>query len=95
MNNTPLLPIFASSQDPTKVSTTVSGFIVAYSSLIITLAAALFHVTLTANNVVDFGTDLGYVAAAIVVILGVSHKLIQKYGKNTAPQTLIQAQMPS
>lgn len=95
MNNTPLLPIFASSQDPTKVSTTVSGFIIAYSSLIITIAGAVFHINLTDSNVLALGTDLGYVAAGIVVILGLSHKLIQKYGKATPKQPMITAQTPA
>lgn len=81
MNTTPLIPLFASSQDPTQVSTTVSGFIVSGSAIIIALSATFFHITLTASNVLTLGTDLGYIAGAIVVILGLSHKLIQKYGK--------------
>lgn len=86
MNQTPLFPIFASSQDPTQVSTTVSGIIIGASAFIIPEAATLFHITLTANNVVTLGTDLGLVAAAFVVILGAAHKLIQKFGKtSTAP----------
>ena len=82
MNNQPLVPFFASSQDPTKVSTTVSGFIVGISAILIALAAQLFHITLTATDIVTLGTDLGMVAGAIVVILGFSQKLIQKFGKS-------------
>lgn len=95
MNQTPLLPIFASSQDPTQVSTTVSGIVIGMSSLIITIAAAFFHITLSAANVVTLGTDLGYIAATIIVLLGLAHKLIQKYGKNTSVQPMISSQTPS
>lgn len=81
MNPTPLAPFWASSQDPTKVSTTVDGFIVGASALIITIAGQFFHITLSPQNILTLGTDLGYIAGAMVVILGFSHKLIQKFGK--------------
>lgn len=81
MDTQPLSPVFASSQDPSKVSTTVSGVIVSASAIIIAIAAQFFHITLSATDIITLGTDLGYVAGAIVVILGLSHKLIQKFGK--------------
>lgn len=84
MNPTPqpLVPFFASSSDPTQVSTTVSGAIVAASSIIIAIAAQALHITLTANDVVSLGEGLGLMAGAVVFILGIAHKVIQKFGKS-------------
>lgn len=81
MNPQPLAPFWASSQDPNKVSTTVSGAIVGASSIIIAVVAAFFHLTLSATDVISLGEGLGLVAGAIVFILGLAHKLIQKFGK--------------
>lgn len=81
MNPQPLNAFWASSQDPTKVSTTISGAIIAASVYIIAFASALFHVQLTAMDVTQLATGLGYVAAAIVFLVGIAHKLIQKFGK--------------
>ena len=80
MNNTPLLPVFASSQDPSQISTTVTGFIIAASSYVILLASIFFHVTLTASDVSGFASDLGYEAGAIAILVGLAHKVIQKFG---------------
>lgn len=85
MNQTPLLSFWASSQDPTQVSTTVDGVIVGASSIIIAAASVFFHITLTANSVITLGTDLGIVAGAVAVVLGLAHKLIQRFGKITPP----------
>lgn len=81
MNTQPLIPFFASSQDPTQISTTISGIIVGASAIIIAIAANLFHITLSANDVISLGSGLGMVAGAIVFILGLAHKAIQKFGK--------------
>ncbi len=79
MNN--LLPVFASSSDPTQVSTTVQGIIVGASAIIIALAASVFHLTLSANDVISLGTGLGMIAGAVVFILGLAKKGINKFGR--------------
>lgn len=79
--NENLIPFFASSQDPSNVSTTVSGAIVAASSLIIAVAASLFHVQLSANDVISLGEGLGMMAGSVIFLLGLSHKVIHKFGK--------------
>lgn len=82
MNPQPsLIPLLASSQDPTQVSTTVTGAIIAMSTLIIALAAQFFHVTLTANDVTSLGEGLGLMAGSVWFVVGIVHKFIQKFGK--------------
>lgn len=81
MNPTPLLPVFASSSNPTQISTTVTGVVIGASSLIIAGAMILFHVTLTADNITILGTDLGMVAGAIWFLVGLTHKVINKFGR--------------
>lgn len=72
--------IFASSDDPTQVSTRVQGIIVGASAIIIGVAAQIFHIQLSANDVVQLGSGLGMVAGAVVFLLGVAKWLIRKYG---------------
>ena len=81
MNTTPLIPFFASSQNPTQVSTTVTGAIVACSTIIIALAAQFFHITLNATDVVSLGEGLGLMAGSVWFVVGLVHKVIQKFGK--------------
>lgn len=81
MNPQPLLPIFASSQDPTQVSARVTGVIVGASAIIIAFAGSFLHITLTANDVVSLGSGLGLVAGAIVFLVGVVRAIIHKFGK--------------
>lgn len=79
--NAPLNDFWASSQDPTKVSTTVTGLITACSAFIIEMAMMLFHITITATDVTSLATGLGMFAGGIVFLVGVSHKIIHKFGK--------------
>ncbi len=79
--DTNLLPVFASSSDPTQISTTVTGVIIGASSIIIAGASILFHITLTASNITVLGTDLGMVAGAIWFLVGLTHKAINKFGR--------------
>ncbi len=81
MDTQPLAPFWASSQDPSKVSTTVSGAIISASAVVIAVAAGLFHITLSATDVISLASGLGLIAGAIVFILGLAHKAIHKFGK--------------
>lgn len=59
-----------SSQDPTAVGNKVKGIILAGSAIIIFGAAQLFHITLTANDMISLSTEVGTVAGAVWAIYG-------------------------
>lgn len=65
-----------SSQDPTVVANKVKGIILAASSILIFLAAQVFHMTLTANDIIMLATELGTIAGAVWTIYGVILNLI-------------------
>lgn len=74
-----------SSQDPTQVANKVRGAILVASSIIIFLAAAFFHVTLSANDVVSAATEIGAVAGAVWTIYGFILHVVTWFGtKKTA-----------
>lgn len=81
MQPQPLVPFFASSSDPTQVSTTVTGAIIACSTIIIALAAQFFHLTLMPSDIVSLGEGLGLMAGSVWFVVGIAHKVIQKFGK--------------
>lgn len=60
----------ASSADPTEVSLRVKGVILALSSVIIFVAAQVFHITLTAQDVVELATQVSGVAGLVVSLYG-------------------------
>ena len=72
--------LIASSQDPTKVSATVSGIILGSSSTIVWFATQLFHFQITPSDVSSLATGLGMTAGAIYFIYGLVRKLIIKLG---------------
>lgn len=59
-----------SSQDPAEVANKVKGLILTFSSAIILLAAAVFHVTLSANDLIQLATELGTLAGAVWTVYG-------------------------
>jgi hypothetical protein len=67
---TQLMAFLQSSQDPAQVANKVKGVILAASAVIIFMAAQLFHVTLTAGDVIQLATELGSIAGAIWAIYG-------------------------
>ena len=69
-----------SSQDPTQVANKVRGAILVASSLIIFAAAGLFHITLTANDVVSAATEIGGVAGAVWTIYGFILPVVTWFG---------------
>lgn len=60
----------ASSQDPSEIANKVKGLILACSSIIIVVAAGLFHVTLSANDVITLATESSGVVGAVWCIYG-------------------------
>lgn len=75
-----------SSQDPTAISNTVRGAVLAVSGLFIFGAASLFHVQLTANDIVTLAAELGTLAGALWTVWGIIMKLVVWLGtvKKTA-----------
>lgn len=59
-----------SSQDPTQVANKVKGLILMASALIILVAGQVFHITLTANDMVSLATEIGTIAGAVWTIYG-------------------------
>lgn len=76
-----LNPIIASSTDPTQVANTIKGLIVASSSVIVLVAAHLFGITLTPENVISLGTDAGMLVGAIWAVYGLIHKGVATLGR--------------
>ena len=69
-----------SSQDPTQVANTVKGAIVAASSVIIFVAAQIFHVQLTPDTVLAAGTYAGMIVGAIWGLYGLLMKGVVRLG---------------
>ncbi len=69
-----------SSQDPTEVANKVKGVILLGSSLIIGVAAAVCHISLSPTDVVAFATDIGTIAGAIWAIYGAGLHLVTYFG---------------
>jgi hypothetical protein len=69
-----------SSQDPTQVSTTVKGFILSASAVIVFVGAQLFHVQLSANDITSLATEVGALAGVIVFFYGLIMKGTVKMG---------------
>lgn len=63
-----------SSTDPSTVSNTIRGAILGASAFIIFAAAQLFHVTLSANDVISLATELGTLAGSIWFFYGLITK---------------------
>lgn len=69
-----------SSQDPTEVANKIKGVILAASSIIIFVAAQLFHITLNANDVITLSTEIGTLAGAVWAIYGCILHLVTWWG---------------
>lgn len=64
----------ASSQNPTQISNTVKGAVLAASSVIVFLGAHFLHITLTAGDVTALATQLGALAGVIWFFYGLLFK---------------------
>lgn len=80
MKNRQLYGAIASSQDPEQVANKVKGVILALSSIIILVAAQVFHITLSANDVVQLSGEIGAMAGALWAIYGVILNLVSFFG---------------
>ena len=67
----------ASSSNPEDISNRVKGIVLALSSVIILVAAQIFQVQLTANDVVSLASSLGALAGAIWAIWGAGIALVR------------------
>lgn len=70
-----------SSQDPTQVANKVKGLILMASALVILVAGQVFHITLTANDMVSLATEIGTIAGAVWAIYGCILNLVTWLGK--------------
>lgn len=59
-----------SSQNPDEIANKVKGAILAFSSLIIFVAAQFFHIHLSANDILSLATELSGVVGAVWMIYG-------------------------
>lgn len=75
-----LAGILQSSQDPSQVANKVKGTILAFSGVVILVAARIFHITLTADDVVQLAGEIGTLAGAIWAIYGCVLNLITWLG---------------
>jgi hypothetical protein len=81
MDSPTLSPVIASSSNPSQVANTIKGLIVSASSVIVLLAAHVFGVTLTPDNVLNLGTDVGMLAGAVWFVYGLIHKGVVTLGR--------------
>jgi hypothetical protein len=70
----------SSSQNPDQVANKVRGAILVASSLIIMGAAYLFHITLSASDIVTLATEIGATAGAVWTVYGVVLNIITWIG---------------
>lgn len=75
-----------SSADPTTVSNTVRGAVLAASGVIIFAATQFLHITLSANDVVSLATELGTLAGTLWFFYGLLMKGVVKMGSVKQPQ---------
>lgn len=76
----------ASSQDPTEVANKVKGLILACSGIIIVVAGATFHITLTANDVISLAGEVSTIAGALWAVYGCILHLVTWLGTVKAQQ---------
>ena len=70
-----------SSVNPDDIAMRVKGVVLAFSSIIIIVAAQVFHVTLSANDVISLGGELGAIAGAMATLYGAGLWILTKMFK--------------
>ena len=70
-----------SSQNPNEIANKVKGAILLFSSIIIYIAAKVFGLTLSANDVISLATEIGAVSGAVWAIYGSALHLIAVFYK--------------
>lgn len=71
----------SSSVDPQQLSTTVSGFIISLSAVIIIIAGKM-GVPLTQSSVALFAEQLGLAVGSLTFLYGLIRKIIVKFAGN-------------
>jgi len=69
-----------SSQDPTKISTTVKGFVLGFSVLILA-GMRMLGVPFTEAEVMTLATALGGAVSSIIILYGIVFKVIMSLKK--------------
>lgn len=64
----------ASSQNPTQISNTVRGAVLAASSIIVFFVAQFLHIQLSASDMVTIATELGGLAGCVWFFYGLLFK---------------------
>jgi capsular polysaccharide biosynthesis protein len=77
MNEKKLGAWAASSSNPEEVSNRIKGIVVALSGLIIFAAAQFFNVQLTAQDVVELGTQLSVLGGLVFSLYGAGVALVR------------------
>jgi hypothetical protein len=72
----------ASSADPSQLSTTIRGGIIAASSVLIFLAASIFGLSVTPENITELATNVGMIVGGVIGVYGLIQKLVIKVGSN-------------
>ncbi len=70
-----------SSQNPDEIAMRIKGIILALSSIIIFTAGQIFHITLTANDVISLAGELGSLAGAVMTLYGAGLWILAKIFK--------------
>lgn len=78
-----------SSTDPNTVSNTVRGAILAVSGIIIFATAQLFHIQLSANDVITLATEVGTLAGLLWGVYGAIQKLVVWLGAVKTQTTVV------
>lgn len=71
-----------SSTNPEEIATKIKGLVVGASALIIILSAQFFHIQLSPNDIITYGSDLGMVGGAIAFVYGCGMHLLAFIFKN-------------
>ena len=71
----------ASSSNPEDISKRIKGGVVALSALIMYVVARFFNIDLTAQDVIELGTQLGVMGGALFSLYGAGIALINKFAR--------------
>lgn len=64
-----------SSQSPDDIANTIKGLTLSLSAIIILVAQQFFHVALSANDILSFGTELGIAGGSVWTLYGLGMKV--------------------
>lgn len=70
-----LVERFPSSVDPTKLSNTVKGLIISFSSIIILISSVYLHTSVSEMQIASFADQVAQTISAVGVAIGLIHTL--------------------